>query len=145
MGIASAPFELLLIEDDPADVRLTQEALRDTNAVVSITVAGNGSDALDVLLDRLHGKTSLPDIVLLDLNLPLMDGREFLEKINKHDGLKHIPVVVLTTSHAEQDIRQSCELGANAFINKSVDLDQFLATMKAFAAFWFGAARLWRK
>lgn len=134
----------MLVEDNPADVRLTEEALRDVSAGSLLTVANDGIEALSALFERLVQKAPLPDIVLLDLNLPRMNGREVLERIKADVALKHIPVIVLTTSYAEQDVLRSYDLGANAFINKSVDLDQFLETMRAFATFWLGSTRLWR-
>jgi CheY-like chemotaxis protein len=134
--------EVLLVEDNPADVRLTEEALKDVIACNRLTIASDGLEAYAMLLDRLTRNVPLPHIVLLDLNLPRMDGREVLELLKGHEVLRPIPVIVMTTSHAAQDIARSYALGANAFINKSADLDEFFATMAAFAQFWLRAARL---
>lgn len=134
--------EVLLVEDNPADVRLTEEALKHVLTGNRVTVAHDGIEAYAVLLDRLGRGVPLPDIVLLDLNLPRMDGREVLEHVKGHEALRQIPVVVMTTSRAAQDIARSYALGANAFINKSADLDEFFATMEAFAQFWLRSARV---
>lgn len=139
------PLEVFLVEDNPADVRLTVEAFRELGSPPTLTVVRDGVEALTTLLDRFGRKETLPDLILLDLNLPRMDGREVLEKIKTHAGLKHIPVVILTTSQARQDVHRSYELGANAFVNKPVDLEEFLAAIKVFAAFWFDTARLSRQ
>ena len=138
----TAAREVLLVEDNPADVRLTEEALKDVIACNRLTVASDGLEAYAVLLDRLARNVPLPDIVLLDLNLPRMDGREVLELLKGHEALRPIPVIVMTTSRAAQDVTRSYALGANAFINKSADLDEFFATMAAFAQFWLRSARL---
>ena len=144
MPIAKRPLELLLIEDSPSDVRLTVEVLREINAEIRLTIASDGAEALHVLAERRKQKQPLPDLILLDLNLPLMHGHEVLEKIKSTTGLRHIPIVVLTTSRAEQDALRCYELGANALINKPVDLDGFARTMNAFAAFWLEHAKLRR-
>jgi CheY-like chemotaxis protein len=107
-----------------------------------LTVAYDGIEAYAVLLDRLRRSVALPDILLLDLNLPRMDGREVLEHVKGHEVLRRIPVVVMTTSRAAEDVTRSYALGANAFINKSADLDEFFATMAAFAQFWLRSVRL---
>jgi CheY-like chemotaxis protein len=133
---------VLLIEDNPADVRLTEEALKGVLGRNKLIVANDGLEGYAVLLDRLRRSAPLPDIVLLDLNLPRMDGREVLEHVKGHEVLRRIPVVVMTTSRAAQDIARSYALGANAFIHKSPDLDEFFATMAAFAQFWLSSARL---
>lgn len=139
---AAPAREVLLVEDNPADVRLTEEALKGVLAGSKLTVAHDGIEAYAVLLDRLSRSAALPDIVLLDLNLPRMDGREVLEHVKGHEALRQIPVVVMTTSRAAEDVMRSYALGANAFIHKSADLDEFFATMTAFAQFWLRSARL---
>ena len=144
MPIAETPFEVLLVEDNEADIRLTVEVLREIDQAVRLTVAGDGAEALHLLAERSKHRQSLPDLILLDLNLPLMHGHEVLDKIKGQAALRHVPVVVLTTSRADQDVLRCYELGANALINKPVDLDGFVSTMKAFAAFWLEHARLWR-
>jgi two-component system, chemotaxis family, response regulator Rcp1 len=142
--IARRPLEVLLVEDNPADVRLTLEALRDLSPDTLVTVAHDGIEALALLTDRRKQQRVLPDLVLLDLNLPRMPGREVLEKIKGTLALRHIPVVVLTTSQADQDVLDCYSRSANAVINKPVDFDRFVATMSAFAAFWLDEARIWR-
>lgn len=139
------PRELMLVEDNPADVRLTEEALKEVLVGNRLTVAHDGLEAYAILLDRLSRVAELPDLVLLDLNLPRMDGREVLEHLKVHETLKRIPVIVMTTSNAEQDVVRSYAAGANAFINKSADLDEFFTTMKGFAQFWLRSARLCRQ
>jgi two-component system response regulator len=136
---------VLLVEDHPADVRLTVEALKALGVPSQLTVANDGVEALATLRERTTRKETLPHIVLLDLNLPRMDGRELLKELKGNETFKHIPVVILTTSQAEQDVLSSYNLGANAFIHKPADLDQFFDTMKAFATFWLGTATLWRQ
>jgi CheY-like chemotaxis protein len=144
MGIATPPLELLLIEDSPSDVRLTTEVLREIAPAVQLTTASDGAEAMNLLADRRRQKQPVPDLILLDLNLPLMPGHEVLEKIKGTAGLRHVPIVVLTTSRAERDALRCYELGANALINKPVDLNGFVRTMTAFAAFWLEHAKLWR-
>ena len=132
------PIEILLIEDNPGDVRLTREALNDSKILNTINVVHDGVAALEYL--RKQGKYAevlVPDIILLDLNLPKMDGRELLSIIKADPELKRIPVVVLTTSQAEKDILQSYELHANCFISKPVDLDQFIMVVRSIEDFWF--------
>lgn len=132
------PIEILLIEDNPGDVRLTREALNDSKILNTINVVHDGVAALEYL--RKLGKYAevlVPDIILLDLNLPKMDGRELLSIIKADPELKRIPVVVLTTSQAEKDILQSYELHANCFISKPVDLDQFIMVVRSIEDFWF--------
>lgn len=144
MAIAKPPLELLLIEDSPADVRLTVEVLREISEAIRLTIASDGAAALQLLAERVKQRQPPPDLILLDLNLPLMHGHEVLEKIKGTPGLRHVPIVVLTTSQADQDVRRCYELGANALIHKPVDLNGFVGTMKAFAAFWLQDAKLWR-
>ena len=144
MAIAKPPFELLLIEDSPADVRLTVEVLLEINGALRPTIASSGAHALHLLAERRKQRQLLPDLILLDLNLPLMHGHEVLAQIKGVPTLRHIPVVVLTTSQAEQDVLLCYELGANALIPKPVDLDRFVETMTAFTAFWLEHAKLWR-
>jgi chemotaxis family two-component system response regulator Rcp1 len=144
MSTENIEFEVLLVEDNPADVRLTVEAFKEATAPSYLTVARDGIEAVAELTERIRRKAPMPDMILLDLNLPRMDGREVLGQIKKTPGLKQIPVVVLTTSRADQDLLRSYELGANAFINKPADVDLFFAAMKSLAAFWFETARLRR-
>jgi CheY-like chemotaxis protein len=131
------PANILLVEDNPGDVRLTIEALRDAKVRNNLSVVGDGVEALRFL--RREGKYSdapRPDLILLDLNLPKMDGREVLAAIKADEALRTIPVVVLTTSRAEQDIAKSYALHANCYVTKPVDLDQFLHVVRSIEDFW---------
>ncbi len=139
----SSPIEILLVEDNPGDVRLTIEALKEGKVRNNLHVAGDGEEALAFL--RRQGRFAsvpVPDLVLLDLNLPKKDGREVLEEIKADERLKHIPVVVLTTSGADEDILRSYDLQANCYITKPVDLDRFLDVIKAIEGFWLSVVKL---
>jgi chemotaxis family two-component system response regulator Rcp1 len=133
----SRPVEVLLVEDNPGDVRLTQEALKDGRVLVNLTVAIDGVEALDIL-KRFppHENKPRPDLILLDLNLPRKNGREVLEVIKADDELKRIPVIVMTTSKAEQDIHRAYHLNANCYVTKPVDLDEFLNVVRSIEDFW---------
>lgn len=133
------PIEILLVEDNPADVRLTQEALREGKVKNNLSVARDGEEALAFL--RRDGATR-PDLILLDLNLPRRDGREVLKEIKADPDLRRIPVVVLTTSEAEVDILKSYELHANCYITKPVDLEQFITVVKSIDDFWLTIVKL---
>lgn len=133
------PIEILLIEDNPGDVRLTIEGLRESKVRNTLHVAKDGVEAMD-LLRRADGPR--PDLILLDLNLPRMDGREVLTAIKSDPKLKIIPVVVLTTSRAEQDILRSYELQANCYITKPVNLEKFMTVVKSIEDFWLTIVRL---
>lgn len=142
---ATAPIEILLVEDSPADVRLTREALKDARVSNNIRVAMDGVDALDFLYARgKHAGAPAPDLILLDLNLPRKNGLEVLQEIKQDEQLRRIPVVVLTTSHADQDILRSYELNANAYVSKPVDLEQFLEVVKSIEGFWLQVVKLTR-
>lgn len=131
------PFEILLVEDNPGDVRLTREALRSARRLVNLSVVGDGVEALDFLHRRnRHERAPRPDLVLLDLNLPRKTGAEVLHEIKTDEQLKRIPVVILTTSRTTKDIVQSYDLHANCYIAKPVDLDQFVAVIRAIESFW---------
>ena len=120
------PVDILLVEDNPGDVRLTQEAFRDSRLPVKLSVVMDGEDALNYLFRRgNYADVTKPDIILLDLNIPKKDGKEVLSEIKNDDVLKYVPVVVLTTSNAEQDIVKTYNLNVNAYINKPVDFDKF--------------------
>ena len=137
------PIEILLVEDNAADVRLTIEALKDAKVSNRLSVAVDGVDALAFL--RQQGKyrrTPLPDLILLDLNLPKKDGREVLAEVKADETLKAIPIVVLTTSRAEQDIIKSYNLHANCYITKPVDLEQFLTVVRSIENFWLTVVTL---
>jgi len=142
----SPPVEILLVEDNAGDHRLTQEALREGKVYNNLHWAKDGVEALDFLHRRgKHAKAPRPDLILLDLNLPRKDGREVLATLKADPSLKHIPVVVLTTSSAEVDILNSYQLHANCYITKPVDLDQFGAVVKSVEDFWFTTAKLSRE
>jgi chemotaxis family two-component system response regulator Rcp1 len=137
------PIDILLVEDNPGDVRLTTEALREGKVLNKLHVAMDGIEALEFL--RHEGKFAAavhPDIILLDLNLPRMDGRELLGIIKTDPKLRRIPVVILTTSKAEEDIIKSYDLHANCYITKPVDLDQFILVVKSVEEFWFTIVKL---
>ena len=137
------PVEILLVEDNPGDVRLTLEVFKDGKVINSLRVAKDGVEALAIL--RHGGKyvdTRRPDIILLDLNLPKKDGREVLAEIKSDDSLKCIPVVVLTCSRAEKDILKSYNLHANCYITKPVALDQFIQVVKSIEDFWLTIVKL---
>ena len=133
------PIEILLIEDNPGDIQLTKEALEDCKMINNLHVAVDGEQAIQFLL-RNHPYTDVPkpDLILLDLNLPKVDGREVLARIKSKDGLKTIPVVVLTTSKADEDILKVYELHANCYITKPMNIDNFFKVVKAIESFWMG-------
>ena len=142
---AVAPIEILLVEDNLPDVRLTLEALKDAKVRNNLHVTHDGVEAMAFLRNEGQFKDApRPDLILLDLNLPRKDGREVLDEIKKDERLEHIPVVILTTSQAEQDILRSYHLRANAFITKPVDLDQFFRVIKSIEEFWLEIVRLGR-
>jgi two-component system, chemotaxis family, response regulator Rcp1 len=135
--------EILLVEDNPSDVILTQIAMRECKIANHLQVASDGEQALRILrgLDE-YANSPRPDLILLDLNLPRMDGRELLAELKADESLRTIPVVVLTTSDAERDVVQSYELHANAYITKPIDMDQFVRVVRALDEFWFAIVRL---
>jgi len=140
---ALKPVEILMLEDNPADVRLVMEALKESKLLNTVSVVEDGVEAMAFL--RREGKYAgapRPDAILLDLNLPRKDGREVLAEIKADERLKRIPVVVLTTSQAEQDIVKAYDLSANCYITKPVNLDQFIAVVRAVGEFWFSIVRL---
>lgn len=136
-------MDVLLIEDSPGDVRLTQEAFREANPTIRLHVANDGVEAIAFLQrEGAHARAPRPDMILLDLNLPRMDGREVLARIKEDDQLKTIPTVILTTSDAEADITRSYQLKANCYLTKPVQLDQFESLVKSINEFWLTKARL---
>jgi CheY-like chemotaxis protein len=142
---AAMPIEILLVEDNPGDVRLTTEALRDAKVPNQLHVAIDGVEALAFLRrEGRHTAAPRPDLILLDLNLPKKTGREVLDEVKQDDRLRHIPVVILTTSQAEQDIRESYRLWANAYVTKPVDLDQFFKVVQSIEGFWLENVKLSR-
>ena len=137
------PIEILLVEDDLEDVRLMVEGLKQMTMRYNLSFAHDGIEAIDFL--RRRGKFSAaqrPDIILLDLNMPCKDGREVLMEIKEDDNLKNIPVVVLTTSAAEEDIMRSYSLHANAFISKPVDFDRFIEVIRQINKFYLKLVQL---
>jgi two-component system, chemotaxis family, response regulator Rcp1 len=137
------PLEILLIEDSPGDVRLTQEAFREANSDARLHVASDGVEAM-AFLRRIgvHATAPRPDLILLDLNLPMMDGREVLALIKRDMRLKTIPTVILTTSDAETDIIRSYQLQANAYLTKPVHLNAFDNLVKSINDFWLTSVSL---
>lgn len=137
------PINILLVEDNPADVRLTEEAFKEGGILNKLYVAKDGEEALSMLASNgSNSRIPRPDLILLDLNLPRKDGREVLEQIKDDERLKRIPVVILTTSNAQQDILKAYDLHANCYITKPVDLDQFFTVIKSIEDFWLTIVRL---
>ncbi|MBN1167201.1 MAG: response regulator [Methanospirillaceae archaeon] len=136
-------IEILLVEDNPGDVRLTREGLKEAKMVNNLHVVMDGVEAMDFLYKRgKYTDAPRPDMILLDLNLPKKDGREVLAEIKADDDLKRIPVVVLTVSQAEEDIMKTYNLHANCYISKPVDFDQFLKVIHSIDNFWLGIVNL---
>jgi CheY-like chemotaxis protein len=143
METIGRPIEILLVEDNPADVRLTVEILKETKVRNTLTVAADGVEALDLL--RRNGRythATRPDLILLDLNLPRKDGRQVLAEIKADPVLRLIPVVILTSSKAEEDIAKSYSLYANCYVTKPVDLEQFVKVVKSIEDFWLTIVKL---
>ena len=137
------PVDILLVDDNPADVDLTREALRDARLLNRVFVARDGIEALAFLRkEGAHENAPRPDLILLDLNMPRMDGREFLSHVKADPALRRIPVVVLSTSEAEADVDKTYDLHANCFVTKPVDLDQFVEVAKSIEGFWFSLVKL---
>ena len=137
------PIEILLVEDNPGDVRLTREALKDGKVCNRLTVAEDGEQAMAMLRQEgEHGAARHPDLILLDLNLPKKDGREVLVEIRGDPDLKRIPVVVLTTSESDEDILRAYNLNANCYIANPVDFDRFVSVVKSIGDFWLSVVKL---
>ncbi len=135
--------EILLVEDNPGDVRLTREALKETKVLNRLNVVSDGIEAMAYLRkEDGFADAVAPDLILLDLNLPRKDGREVLEDIKSDPALRHIPVVILTVSQAEQDIMKTYDLHANCYITKPINLDQFVEVVKAIEDFWLTIVKL---
>lgn len=137
------PAEFLLVEDNPGDVRLTREALNESKLRNRLNIVGDGVEALAFL--RREGKYAgapRPDLVLLDLNLPRKDGREVLAEIKADPALKRIPVVIITSSEAEQDVLASYDLHVNCYVSKPVDLEQFIKVVRSIETFWLTIVKL---
>ncbi|MGH9551427.1 MAG: response regulator [Terriglobales bacterium] len=143
IGGNGMPAQVLLVEDSPGDVRLTQEAFRNANQAILLHVASDGVEAMAFLRhEGAHVQAPRPDLILLDLNLPKMDGREVLAHIKEDDNLKTIPTVILTTSDAEADILKSYQLQANCYLTKPVQLDAFESLVKSISDFWLTKVKL---
>ena len=139
----NGPIEILLVEDNPGDERLTREALKEGKVYSNLHWVKDGVEAMEFL--RRQGKyrgVPRPDIILLDLNLPKRDGREVLQDIKNDAELKRIPVVVLTTSKAEEDVLRTYNLHANCYVTKPVDLEKFILVVKSIDAFWLTVVTL---
>ena len=137
------PVEVLLIEDDPGDVLMTREAFAENKVANRVTVMTDGAAAMAYLRkEGEHAQAPTPDLVLLDLNLPRMDGREVLAAMKSDDQLRRIPVVVLTTSEAEEDVLRSYALHANAYVTKPVDFDRFIEVVRQIDDFFVSVVRL---
>ena len=137
------PIQVLLVEDSPGDVRLTQEAFHDADPEIDLRVAVDGVEAMSYLRrEGVHIDAPRPDFILLDLNLPKMDGREVLAHIKEDDDLKTIPTVILTTSDAEADIVTSYKLQANCYLSKPVQLEEFESLVKSINDFWLTRVKL---
>ena len=135
--------EILLVEDNPADVRLTLEALKDGKVKKHLSVVGDGVEAMAFLRrEGPYAEAPHPDLILLDLNLPKKDGREVLAEIKADEALKHIPVVVLTTSAAREAVLKSYELHANCYAHKAINLEEFIKVLRAIEDFWFAVVKL---
>jgi chemotaxis family two-component system response regulator Rcp1 len=143
IGEDGMPIHVLLVEDSPGDVRLTQEAFRDADPTIRLHVAFDGVEAMSFLRhEGIHADSPRPDLILLDLNLPKMDGREVLAHIKEDESLKLIPTVILTTSDSEADIVMSYQLQANCFLKKPVQLDAFENLVKSINDFWLTKVKL---
>lgn len=137
------PINILLVEDDPGDVLITREALEEHKVMNNLYVVNNGEDAVSFLTGQGdHGDAPRPDLILLDLNLPRLDGREVLARIKTDEELRRIPVVVLTTSQAEEDVLRSYDLHANAYVTKPVDFEQFSRVVREIDDFFISIVRL---
>ncbi len=139
----SAPFDILLVEDDPADAGLAKRALREGRILCRVSHVRDGVEAMEFLrrTDQFAGAPR-PDLILLDLNMPRMDGRAVLQELKADPELKTIPVVILTTSDVDRDVNASYLLGANSFITKPMDMDAFFDAVKSVEEYWFRVVRL---
>lgn len=136
-------YNILLVEDNPGDVRLTQEALKECESDIKLSVAKDGDEALDFLYKKgEYAEAPRPDIILLDLNLPKKNGKEVLEDIKQNIDLKTIPVIMLTTSKAVSDIRETYKLHVNCFVAKPLDIEEFIDVIKSIESFWLKLSEL---
>lgn len=138
-----SPIKILLVEDNPGDVRLTMEALKDSKINNTLDRVEDGNEAIMYLRKEKHYiDVQTPDLILLDLDLPHMTGREVLEVVKKDASLRHIPIVVLTVSQSDQDILRSYDMQANAYVTKPLDLEQFVTVIRSIENFWFTIVKL---
>ncbi|MGE5420373.1 MAG: response regulator [Chloroflexota bacterium] len=136
-------IDILIVEDNPGDARLIKEVLNDSKVFNSMHLVNDGVEAMNFLRNEgKYAKMPKPDLIILDLNLPKKDGREVLAEIKADDELKHIPVVIMTISQAEEDILKSYKLHANCYITKSIDLNEFIKVIKSIEDFWFSIVKL---
>ena len=141
-----AHLELLLVEDDPGDVAMTREALGESKLLITLNVVSNGEDAVAYLRkDPPYTEVATPDMVVLDLNLPRLSGQEVLARVKSDPALLHIPIVVLTTSKAEEDILRSYQLHANAYVAKPIGFDSFISVVQQIDQFFFSIVQLPRR
>jgi len=142
METALAPFRILLVEDNPNDIEITRRALEKGQVKNELTIARDGQEAIDLLFGHAEARASLPGLILLDLNLPRVDGREVLSRIKTDPELRRIPVIVLTTSTREEDVVRSYDLGVNTFISKPVRFEDFIKVVTAIQEYWIVIATL---
>jgi two-component system, chemotaxis family, response regulator Rcp1 len=146
LSLKGKPVEVLLIEDNPGDAILVEEALKDGKILVNLTVVEDGEVAVKFLTKEApYANSPKPDLVILDLNLPKMNGHQILEAIRAVDGLKQIPIVVLTTSNVDSDIKKAYELGATCFITKPFGFYNFIQAIKSIEHFWLNVVSLPQK
>ena len=144
--MSDRPIQILLVEDNPADIRLTREALKQCPVPCEVSVVEDGMEAVEFLQrEGRFADAPRPDLVLLDLNLPRLSGREVLARIKADPGLRRIPVIVLTTSEAQEDVLGAYDLHANSYVPKPVDLDRFMAVMGVIQTYWLSVVRLPRE
>lgn len=142
MPSSIGPYEILLVEDDVGDAKLAQIALRDAGSQCGVRHVRDGVEAMAALRGAVAKGEKLPDLVLLDLNMPRMDGRQVLREMRADSVLRSVPVVVLTTSAVDRDVAASYSLGANSFITKPMDIDEFCTVMRGIENYWFSVVRL---
>ena len=142
-GASKQPVQILLVEDNPGDVRLTEEVLREAKVATKLSTVRDGEEAMAfVRREGVHAGAPRPDLILLDLNLPRKDGREVLNELKSDDDLRRIPVIVLTTSMAEPDIMMSYDLHANCYIHKPIEFEDFSTAIHSIQQFWLLTVQL---
>ena len=140
--MSESEFVVLLVEDEPADVHLTKMAFKESKVLIDVRDVGDGVEALAFLQkEGAYADAPKPDLILLDLNMPRMDGREFLKRFKQLEGLNRVPVVILTTSEAETDVVASYDLGASGFIVKPIDIEQFINAIQTLEDYWLTLVR----